>query len=129
MAYNPCLTFIRTQHGSQISFANTYFTPGKRLCLIKEKRNLYMVATWHTYMCYEVFWLVFLIKMVITSICFAIIFRMIVSFLHYKCLSKRIAYALYKNYNLLCLMIYCFTKSYDLTSKTFIRWSYLANNQ
>ena len=44
-------------------------------------------------MCYEVFWLVFLIKMVITSICFAIIFRMMVSFLHYKFLSKRIAYA------------------------------------
>ena len=48
----------------------------------------------------------FLIKMVITSICFAIIFRMMVSFLHDKCLSKRIAYNSYKNCNLPCLVIF-----------------------
>ena len=65
-------------------YANLYFTSSKKVSfLLHERIFLYIFITRHTYMCYEVFWLVFLIKMVISSICFLIILRLW-SLMHYK---------------------------------------------
>ena len=68
--------------------------------------------------------------MVITSICFAIIFRTMVSFLHYEFLSKRIAYA--SKQELLFslfgdILLYKIDYS-DLLSDPFIWRNHLANN-
>ena len=92
MAYNPCLIFIRTQHGSQISFCKYIFYT-RKTALFDKRKETYIWLLHDTLTCVmRYFGWYFLIKMVITSICFAIIFRMMVSFLHYKFLPKRIAY-------------------------------------